>query len=144
MSYLNEMLKELGKEELIPLTRNVVSNCFEAMKPRLVDYSQGESIKIKFPVQDIYLNPAGAMQGGFIAAAFDNAFGLLCFLVSDKHALSLDLSTNFLKPILNKEELIVAVYLKHKGNTLINMWGEAFNKQGQLAATAVTNMIFLK
>ena len=144
MSYLSEMLSKLGKEELIPLSENVVSNCFEFMKPSLMDYKPMNNIKVKFPVQPVYLNPNRAMQGGFISAAFDNVFGVFCFLSSGRHGLSLDLNTSFFRPIYENDELTITVYLNHLGGTLIHMRGEAHNNSGELAAVSDTKMIFAK
>jgi acyl-coenzyme A thioesterase PaaI-like protein len=36
----------------------------------------------RFPVREAYMNPYGAMQGGFIAAAVDNTLGPLSMLVA--------------------------------------------------------------
>lgn len=144
MNYLEDALKKLGKEELFPISNGLVSSCFQFMKPEVIEYKPMESLKIKFPVEKIYLNPRLSMQGGFIAAAFDNAFGLLCFISSYNQGASLDLDTNFHKPIYENDDLTITVYLKHKGNTVISMYGEGFNKNEELISTATTNMIFLK
>ena len=144
INYLEEALISIGKGELIPLRQGTVSNCFEFMKPSLLEYLPNKSLKMKFPVQKVYLNPAKCMQGGFISAAFDNAFGMLCFLATEKRAVSLDLNTNFHKPIFENDDLIITVCLKYVGKTLINMYAEAFNICGDLIATADSKMMFIK
>ncbi|MGE5627311.1 MAG: PaaI family thioesterase [Solirubrobacterales bacterium] len=144
MSYLGDILKTVGREELVPIAENTVSNCFEFMKPTLVEYKQNQSMTIKFPVQQVYLNPNKAMQGGFISAAFDNVFGLLCFLSSEKHSLSLDLNTSFLRPIYAGEEVTIKVSITHLGGTIVHMRGDAYSNSGEIAAVADTKLIFPK
>lgn len=133
--------KEQGIEEII--SRDI-PNCVNVMEPTLLEYVPGERLKIKFPVLDTYLNPFNGMQGGFISAAFDNAFGLLCDMVTMKKAASLDLNTNYHRPIYKDDELIIKVYLKYKGNTIVNMYAEAFNTIDELIATADSKMMIIK
>lgn len=144
MSYLSDVLKAIGREEFLPIAENTVSNCFEFMKPTLNEYTPNCSLTLKFPVQQVYLNPNKAMQGGFISAAFDNVFGLLCFLSSEKHSLSLGLNTSFLRPIYEGEEITIKVSITHLGGTIVHMRGEAYNTSGKIAALADTKMIFPK
>lgn len=40
------------------------------------------SLTAQFPVRESYLNPYGTMQGGMVAAAFDNTLGPLSMLVA--------------------------------------------------------------
>jgi acyl-coenzyme A thioesterase PaaI-like protein len=45
------------------------------MKGRIHEYHEGSSIKIAFPVEERFTNPAGFLLGGKISAYFDNTFG---------------------------------------------------------------------
>lgn len=119
-------------------------NCIEIMEPRLVEYIVGKSITIGFPVLEKFLNPVGGMQGGFITAAFDNVFGSFCFYeTKGKPMATIDISTTYQRPIFMGDELIVTVWIKSMGKTIIHMWGEGRNKEGKLVATATTNFILL-
>lgn len=62
-----------------PIDLGSVPHCFSFMQGRILDYIEGESLTIGFPVFRHYLNPSGSMQGGFISAAVDNVFGPLCY-----------------------------------------------------------------
>jgi acyl-coenzyme A thioesterase PaaI-like protein len=52
-----------------PIDLGSVPHCFSFMQGRILDYIEGESLTIGFPVFRHYLNPSGSMQGGFISAA---------------------------------------------------------------------------
>ncbi|NLU50986.1 MAG: PaaI family thioesterase [Syntrophomonadaceae bacterium] len=120
----------------------VVPPCFSSMKTRVVDYDSGKSITIAVPVMESYLNPEGTMQGGFIAAAFDNAFGPLCFLATGtSHTAALNIITNYHRPIFLGEELVIVARITSKGRTIIHMEAEGYNQYGKLVATSTTSYI---
>lgn len=122
------------------------ANCFEVMKPKIIEYVSKESLTIAFPILEEYLNPDGRMQGGFITAAFDNTFGALCFYEVKDLALpaTIDINTSYQRPIFMEDELIITVNIKSMGNTIVHMTGEASNKDGKLVATSTTNIMLLK
>ncbi len=119
--------------------------CFSDMEPLFLDYKHKEFFTAAFPVLERYLNPRKTMQGGFITAAFDNAFGALAYY-SYNHILmaSIDINTSFHYPIYKDDELIVTTRMISMGNTIVSMRGEAVDKSGKLIATATTNMLVLK
>lgn len=132
-------------KEIEKFLNEVTTNCFSIMKPKFVEYVEGKSLTIAFPVLEQYLNPAQRMQGGFITAAFDNVFGGLCVYETKGELIAtIDISTNFERPIFLGDDLIVKVEIKSMGNTIIHLWGEARNKAGKLIATSTTNIIRMK
>lgn len=143
IKYTEEFLST-AQEQGIGDIINKLPNCVGIMEPTFVQYVPEEMIDIKFPILEWYLNPFNAMQGGFISAAFDNAYGLLNAMVTRKEAVSLDLSTNYHRPIYKDDTLTIKVYMKHKGNTIINMYAEAFNNDNQLIATSDSKMMIIK
>lgn len=119
-------------------------NCRDTMKPQFVEYVEGESFTSNYPVLEMYLNPRRSMQGGFIAAAFDNAFGALVYLTTGQMEMaSVDLHLNYQRPIFEGDLLTVTVFLKSKGKTLVHASGEAHDRSGSLIATATTNIMIL-
>ena len=81
-------------------------------------------------------------QGGFITAAFDNTFGIFFIMESGGEALTtIDISTSYQRPIFLGDELIITVYIKQMGNTIVHMYGEAHNKENKLIATGNTNIM---
>jgi acyl-coenzyme A thioesterase PaaI-like protein len=84
------------------------------------------------------------MQGGFIAAAFDNAFGALVYLTTGQLDMaSVDLHVNYQRPIFENDLLTVTVFQKSKGKTVVHASGEAYDQSGCLIATATTNIMLL-
>ncbi|WP_052085860.1 PaaI family thioesterase [Clostridium sp. HMP27] len=140
------MNDENGFEGLGKILKTKHANCFEVMKPKIIQYTAKESLTIGFPVLEEYLNPDGRMQGGFITAAFDNTFGALCFYEVKDLALpaTIDISTSYQRPIFMGDELIITVDIKSMGNTIVHMTGDARNREGKLVATSTTNIMLLK
>jgi len=72
--------------------------CFEEMQAELLEYVDGQSMTIKFPVQERYQNPLGFMQGGFLLAAVDNTIGPLSYLVAPP-SVTTTLNCTYLRPV---------------------------------------------
>lgn len=119
-------------------------NCVTLMQREFIEYVVGKSTTFAFPVLEIYSNPRKAMQGGFIGAAFDNAFGAMVYFASkDLNMATIDMNVTYHKPIYENDRLIVTVYLKSLGRTLIHLAGEAYDSEKNLIATATTTVILL-
>ncbi len=122
-----------------------VPHCFSFMQARVIEFIDGQSLTIGFPVLENYLNPARTMQGGFITAAFDNVFGPLCYSATRTTATTtVDISTSYHRPIVAGDELIITATVKSQGRTKIHMMAEAYNREKKLIATATTNYIHVK
>ncbi len=117
--------------------------CFLEMKGEYVDYVRNRSLTVRFPVQPHFANPTGAMQGGFITAAFDNVLGPLSYLIAKKPAVTLDLTTNYIRPIMVGDVLTVQAQMVGRGFATMHMSAEARNAKGKLVATATTNCAIL-
>lgn len=119
-----------------------VPYCFKYMQGTVLDFVEGESLTISFPVLRDYLNPSGTMQGGFITAAFDNVFGPLCYLATKTTATTtIDIITSYHRPIFEGDELIITATVKNKGRNKIYMTAEAYNQDKKLVATASSDYI---
>lgn len=115
--------------------------CVKVMQTEFIEYVPGVSISCLFPVLESYSNARKSMQGGFICAAFDNAFGALVYLTTERmDVATIDMNLCYHKPIYEKDQLTVTVYIKSQGKTIINLNGEAFDREGNLIATALTNV----
>ena len=120
-------------------------NCITTMKTEIGEHIPGQSLTMSFPVQDMFLNGNRAMQGGFTAAAFDNAFGALTHLeYQTKNMATIDLHINYNRPIFMNDRLIITSYLKAKGSTIASLYAEAFNNEGKIVATATTNIMIME
>ncbi|MCR4399597.1 MAG: PaaI family thioesterase [Syntrophomonadaceae bacterium] len=131
---LEAVLARLGHEAEPP-------GCFAMMQPEFVEYAENEAVTFRYPVLETFANPRGSMQGGFICAAFDNAFGSLVYFATGSMAMaSVDLHVNYQRPVLVGDTLTVTVQLKSLGRTIAHLTGDAFDGAGRLVATATTNI----
>ncbi|WP_457747865.1 PaaI family thioesterase [Sulfurimonas sp.] len=116
---------------------------FEIMKCEIVEFNEvNKSICVKIPMQEIWLNPYGTMQGGLIMGAIDNAVGPLSLVVASRN-MTRDIRSKLLKPIVMEMEYIYvfAKLSEHKKRRLI-FESNITNKEGDLLATAtLTNWI---
>ncbi|MBP9212234.1 MAG: PaaI family thioesterase [Bacteroidetes bacterium] len=119
-------------------------NCYAWMKVREVHYESRSALTIAVPVTEEMLNPMRVMQGGFIAAAFDNAFGPLSYVAARNPCVTLDIHTQFIRPIPIGETLTVSVRVASRGPVSLHLTGEAHNSKGKLIATSSANMIVMK
>ena len=129
--------------KLFPIAQ-LPPNCFVSMKPEYLEYESRMMLKISFPVEKEYLNPMLGMQGGFIVAAFDNVFGPLSYLAARTPCTTLDLHTNYIRPIIENDTLIVTARVVSRGQSTIHLSAEATNGKGKLIATGTTQMMIMK
>lgn len=119
--------------------------CSVLLDQKTVGYVPGESLTVLYPIKDNFLNPAGSMQGGFIVAAFDNTFGQLCYLVTDKVPIvTIDISTTFHRPIYPGDTMKMICEVQSQGRKTIYLTGKAYNNEDKLVASATTNYMILK
>ncbi|MFA6456617.1 MAG: PaaI family thioesterase [Bacteroidota bacterium] len=119
-------------------------NCFSVMKAEYIDYESRTMLKITFPVLPEFLNPMKTMQGGFIAAAFDNVIGPLSYLAARATCVSLDMHTNFIRPINVDDQLTITARVVIRGRATMNISAEGVNAKGKLIATCTSHMIVMK
>ncbi len=134
------MKENMGAPEGITLP----PKCFIEMEGKFLEYIENESLKISFPVQDKYCNPAGNLLGGMISAFFDNTFGPLSYMTAKKPTASLDLNITFIRAITPAEkELIVEAQIIKITKRFIIFEGKAYNPDHDLIATGTSRMIIL-
>lgn len=118
--------------------------CYSGMQTQLLDFVPGKSITVAVPVMESYCNPAGSMQGGFITAAFDNAFGPLCLITTrTPNTTALYINTTYHRPIFTGDELTIHATVKSNGRTMVYMTAEGYNKEGRLVASAQSEYFIL-
>jgi uncharacterized protein (TIGR00369 family) len=119
-------------------------DCFSMMRGEYLDYEQRLMLKVSFPVLPEFLNPMKTMQGGFIAAAFDNVIGPLSYLAARTPCVSLDMHTNYIRSILEGDQLIITARVVIRGRSTMNISAEAVNAKGKLIATCTSHLIIMK
>jgi uncharacterized protein (TIGR00369 family) len=122
----------------------VPPNCYQWMNVKVIQYDSRTMLSIQIPVTEEMLNPMRVMQGGFVTAAFDNAFGPLSYVAAKNPCTTLDMHTQYIRPIPVGEELTVTVRVVSRGPVSLHLSGEAFNRKGKLVATCSSNMIVMK
>jgi len=72
--------------------------CLLDMQGEPVEYVEGQSLSMRFPVLARYRNPIGHMQGGYIVAALDNTLGPFSYLIAPP-SVTTSLDTQYLRPV---------------------------------------------
>lgn len=121
-----------------------IPGCYRWLDTSILDFELGQSISISMPVRAEHLNRGLSMQGGIISAAFDNAFGPLCWMANrNSRGAMVDMSCSYHRPIFEGDELRIKAKVVAKGKRKVYMQGEAFNGENKLVATsAATYLIF--
>nr|WP_246047159.1 PaaI family thioesterase [Leptospira ognonensis] len=117
---------------------------FIDMKAEIIQYVKNKSISVSFPVMSNQTNPMGFMQGGYIAAAFDNAYGPLSYLVAKKPTTTIDMNIQYIRGVEPNQRVIVTATIEAKGFSTIHMTAEMKTEKEKLLATSTTNLLILK
>jgi uncharacterized protein (TIGR00369 family) len=101
-----------------------------------VDPDEG-TIEVSFTATDQFLNPAGTVQGGFLAAMLDDTLGpaLVATLGNGEWAPTTDLHVQFVKPA-PPVELRGSGRIVRRGRDVAFLAGELRDSEGDLVATA--------
>jgi uncharacterized protein (TIGR00369 family) len=95
------------------------------------------TIEISFTATDQFLNPAGAVQGGFLAAMLDDTMGpaLVATLGDGEWAPTVDLHVQFLRPA-SPGRLLGRGRVVRRGSDLAFLAGELVDEKDRLLAVA--------
>jgi uncharacterized protein (TIGR00369 family) len=105
---------------------------------KLVEINPDEgTIEVAFTATEQFLNPAGTIQGGFLAAMLDDTLGpaLVQTLGDGEWAPTTDLHVQFLKPA-KPGELRGSARIVRRGRDVAFLAGELRDAEGELVATA--------
>lgn len=116
-----------------PLPPAAVTLGFELVR---VDPDAGE-LEAAFTATEAFLNPAGTVQGGFLAAMLDDTMGpaLVATLAPDEWAPTLELQIHFLRPAY-PGRLLGSGRVVHRGSGVAFLAGELRDDGGRLLTTA--------
>lgn len=142
---INAVMSEMNKSfQAGPHKITLPPPSFVDMNAEIVQYVKNKSITVSFPVLTKQTNPMGFMQGGYIAAAFDNAFGPLSYLVAKKPTTTIDMNIQYIRGVTNNQTVQVIASIEARGFSTIHMIGEMKTSRGKILATATTNLLILK
>jgi uncharacterized protein (TIGR00369 family) len=106
-----------------------------------VDPAAG-TIEVAFTATDQFLNPAGVVQGGLLAAMLDDTLGpaLVATLGPGQFAPTTDLHVQFLRPA-RPGRLTGRGRVVRRGKEVAFLSGELLDDSGQVVATAVATAV---
>ena len=108
--------------------------CLLDMQGEPLEYEEGVSLSVRFPVLPRYANPLGHMQGGYIVAALDNTLGPFSFLIAPPSVTSA-LNTQYLRPVTAGTAFITCIArLSERTRGTLYLIGEARNPEGKIVA----------
>ncbi len=110
---------------------------------RLLDVDpEAGTIEVAFQASDQFLNPAGTIQGGFLAAMLDDALGpaLVATLGQNEWAPTANLHVQFLAPA-RPGPIIARARVVKRGGQIAFLAGELTDEDGNLLASAVATAI---
>jgi uncharacterized protein (TIGR00369 family) len=95
------------------------------------------TIEVTFAASEQFLNPAGVIQGGFVAAMLDDTLGpaLVATLGPDQFAPTTDLHVQFLRPA-RPGQLTGRGRVVRRGRDVAFLAGELVDDHGQVVAVA--------
>lgn len=117
--------------------------CSDTLGMRLTEVEQvAQRIRMDFDVPDMFANPTGAIQGGFIAAMMDEAMSTCCIIASNvtMTAPTLEMKTSYLRRLMPGPASVEARILKW-GRSAAFMEAECFDDGGKLVAKATATAI---
>ncbi|MFO8101739.1 MAG: PaaI family thioesterase [Dehalococcoidia bacterium] len=107
---------------------------FIDMEGENIEYIEGKSLTVRFPVKERYQNPLGAMQGGMIVAAMDNTLGSLSYLVAPP-SVTTYVSASYIRPVREDDKFIdVTATVVEITNNFLHLRAEVRNLAGELVA----------
>jgi uncharacterized protein (TIGR00369 family) len=100
------------------------------------------TIKVAFQADERFLNPAGAIQGGFVSAMLDDTLGpaLVATLPDGHFASTVDLHVQFLRPA-RPGRLVGEGRVVKRGKEVCFLAGELKGPDGRPVATATATSI---
>jgi len=117
--------------------------CSDTLGMRLTALSQDEQwVRMEFEVPQIFANPTGAVQGGFISAMMDEAMSTAVIIASNvtMTAPTLEMKTSYLKRLMPGPASVTARILK-LGKSAAFMEADCFDPAGDLVARATATAI---
>ncbi len=111
---------------------------------RAID-AQAGTIEVGFTAGEAFLNPTGAVQGGFVAAMLDDTMGPAVFAMGggEIFAPTLDLHVSFLRPA-RPGRFVGRGRVVNLGKSIAFIEGELFDEDGQLVAKSTATARVLK
>jgi acyl-coenzyme A thioesterase PaaI-like protein len=100
----------------------------------------GKMLAAEFHFDPRFKNPIGTFQGGFLGGAFDEVFGPLTYMAAKRPAMTIEISTTFIRPFSEKTSpMTIRAEVVSRSQSLLILRAEARSPEGKLIATATSN-----
>ncbi|RJO70691.1 PaaI family thioesterase [Nocardia panacis] len=109
-----------------------------ALGLRYEEFVPGRSLSATVEIPAQYGNAMGILQGGFLAAMFDDLMAPLSYITSKNPTTSMELTTHFMRPVFVGERLTLTATIRKPGQSVIYIAAEAHNGKNKLVATAIS------
>ncbi len=108
--------------------------CLTEMQAEPMEFVDGVSLTMRFPVLERWQNPLGYMQGGFIVAALDNTMGPFSYLIAPPSVTG-QLGISYLRPVVPQMRwLTCTARLVERTAKTLYLAGEARGDDGKTIA----------
>ncbi len=103
---------------------------------------QAGTINVEFDAKHEFTNPAGFIQGGFLAAMLDDTLGPAAFAVTGgkRMTTTIDLHLHYVRPV-RPGRVTTRAKVINLGATIAFLAGELFGPDGRLSAMATASAI---
>lgn len=119
-------------------------NSFAELNGEFLNYTPKKELTTKFRIDKKFSNPQGTVQGGIICACFDDTFGPLGVVTAQRPILTIDLNTQYIRPVPLEEDFYIFTKIISVAKTTIYIEAEAHNQKGKLLAKATTNQMIIR
>lgn len=135
---INRLLHELPGADRFEIPPPVL----RALGGRFVEYEPGRSLAAEWTVHDRHRGPSGRLQGGIVGAYFDNTVGPLAFLTGGGFYVSVDLTTEFLRPVRPEDrQVLVEAEVAGQTSRLLFIEGRVRRAGGTAVALCRSKLI---
>jgi acyl-coenzyme A thioesterase PaaI-like protein len=139
---LNEALQAVKLPEGMPYQLPPPS--FATLGGEFINYEPARKLITGFRVPRHFSNPQGTVQGGIIAACFDDTFGPLGVATCKKPIVSIDMNVQYLRPVPLDEPFYIETEVTGHSRTTLFLSAKAFNLKNKLMAQATTNQLIVR
>jgi uncharacterized protein (TIGR00369 family) len=135
----NEAVLRRLRERAAGTDLRIPPRSFEEMDAEIEHYDpEAQVLRVRIPVASRYENPTGAMQGGFLCAAFDNVLGPLSYLVAPPSATT-QLNVTFLRPVTPEHAYVeIEARFEEQAGKQLQFSATARTPKGKTAATCTS------
>src|SRR6267143_4528644 len=136
---MHEMAQKFAKAG-ITLQMPPASNL--TLGTRYTEIDTGKMLAAEVRFDPKFTNPMHVFQGGFLCAIFDEVYGPLSYMASERPVVTIEMSTTFLRPFTERDEFVVVrAEVVAKSRSLLVLKAEARNKKGKLIATSTSHSL---